>query len=122
MAVERVSRLGAVGTLPNGAPAPDRVAPVLPGLVKQALLSKLEPTRFTIEGLGVAARLVECATEDTLGYLGDPASAHPQRGRMIIEVARPDMEEAALAYGRFRNSRITSRCSAASLVAAVTRS
>jgi creatinine amidohydrolase len=57
-----------------------------PRLVRQELLPQLEPTRFKPEdvaewrkGWANARRM----TPD--GYLGDPASADPKRGKMIIE-------------------------------------
>ena len=57
-----------------------------PRLVKQERLRELEPTRFTAEDLAEWRKGWANARRKTpLGYLGDPASADPRRGRMIIE-------------------------------------
>ena len=57
-----------------------------PRLVRQELLAKLEPTRFTAEDLAEWRKGWANARRKTpLGYLGDPASAEPQRGRAIVE-------------------------------------
>jgi creatinine amidohydrolase len=57
-----------------------------PRLVRQDVLSKLEPTRFTAEDLAEWRKGWANARRKTpLGYLGDPASADPNRGRVIIE-------------------------------------
>lgn len=57
-----------------------------PRLVRQELLPTLEPTRFTAEDVAEWRKGWANARRKTPhGYLGDPASADPGRGRMIIE-------------------------------------
>jgi creatinine amidohydrolase len=57
-----------------------------PKLVRQELLPKLEPTRLTAEDLAEWRKGWANARRKTpAGYLGDPAAADPERGRMIIE-------------------------------------
>jgi creatinine amidohydrolase len=57
-----------------------------PTLVRQELLPKLEPTRFNAEDVTEWRKGWANARRKTPdGYLGDPAAADPERGRMMIE-------------------------------------
>jgi creatinine amidohydrolase len=69
-----------------------------PRLVRQDLLPKLEPTRFTAEDLEEWRKGWANARRKTPdGYLGDPAAADPGLGRGIIEAQAAAVAEAIAA-------------------------